>query len=170
MARQGATTDGGATGATRVADLALRLVFPALVTAYAVGFLRSIEGRSAVVAGYPRVMLVALAVVVLLAVSVDLLQGVRGHEVVITSLDPRVQLSPRWWRGAVIAALLVLTLWSAGRLGFFASSALLMLASMLVMGVRRPLPLAGMAVGFTIAAYYIFAVFFRLRLPEGLLP
>jgi hypothetical protein len=158
------------TRVTRIADLALRLLFPTLVALYGVGFARSISGRSAVVAGYPRVILVALAVVVLLAAVVDLVQSARGREVVITSLDPRVQLSPQWWRGAVIAGLLVLTLWSASRLGFFASAALFVLVSMMVMGIRRPLPLAAMTVGFTLTAYYVFAVFFRLRLPEGLLP
>lgn len=164
------TSNGEATRATRIADLVLRLVFPLLVVAYAIGFARSISGQSAVVAGYPRVILLALAVIVLVAVSVDVFESVRGRGTIVTSLDPRVQLTPQWWRGGVIGVLLILTLWSASHLGFFASSALFVLASMLIMGVRRLLPLAGMTVGFTVIAYYVFSVFFRLRLPEGLLP
>jgi hypothetical protein len=153
----------------RLADLAVRLLFPAVLVVYLVGFLRSISGRSLTVAGYPRVMLAALAVLVVVVTVVELRDFRRGERPLVTRVGWDA-LPDNWWRAPFVAVCLVALFLLADVVGFFALSAVFVAGVMVVLGVRKPLVVVAVTTGFILASYYLFVVFFRLRLPEGWLP
>jgi hypothetical protein len=54
-------------------------------------------------------------------------------------------------------------------IGFYLGGGLALIASFLLMGVRRPLPLAAWTVGTLIGVWIVFEILFELRLPRGLI-
>lgn len=85
--------------------------------------------------------------------------------------DP-VSLVPTRDRALTVVGIIVATAvfgYLLDPLGFLASSLLFMIVALLLMGVRRPLPLVLVTLGITFGLYYLFAEALSVFLPSGYL-
>ena len=72
----------------------------------------------------------------------------------------------RFWS---LLALLAVYSWALGVFGFFASSVVFLPLTMLAMGSRRPLPIAGTTAGILAFVYIVFVQLLEVSLPEATL-
>lgn len=76
---------------------------------------------------------------------------------------------PLTWQAAGLLALTVTFVLSVDAVGFVPTSFVFLLASMKLLGERRPLALLLYPAGLTVAVYYLFGVWLNVRLPMGAL-
>jgi hypothetical protein len=107
---------------------------------------------------------ILLVLIALLLVRIGV-QLARGHASL--SMDPLIRpWAPQAKRLALVAAIATF-IFLLPYLGFTPATALFMIAAMLILGVRSPLPLAAVSLAVAGGGYILFIAFLDARFPRG---
>lgn len=157
-----------ASTARRTATLVGRLIPPALFAVFAAAFFVGVRDLALESRALPQIV----SVLVVSACVLDLVREVRGWARTRgdgVANDDHRKVMDAWPKLAATVALTTVYIVAIGRVGFYTSSIIFLVALLAVLGVRRPLVLGAVTVGFTAVTYLLFTVLLGVPVPSGVL-
>jgi len=168
MSRTAPTVGTSAPGLARKAALSIWLVItPVITLALAALFLATSGDLQGLEATYPRALAGLVALLAVISIWRDSIEARRDRvshpsagsveaDANAGGLEGRRGVGMAAGRALAFAAVLVVTTWLMGVIGFLPAATLLILGGLVVLGVRSPLKVIGYTVGVIAVAHLLF--------------
>jgi hypothetical protein len=183
MSSTAPTRDPSAPGlAGKVALWVWLVIAPVIALALAALFLATSGDLHGLEATYPRGLAVLVALLAIVSIRRDAAEARRDRLISATAVDSDVEpvdtdagavdlegrrgVGMATGRTLAFVAVLVVTTWLMGTIGFFPAATLLILGGLVVLGVRSPLRVASYTVGVVAIAYLLFVEALGVRFPS----
>jgi hypothetical protein len=161
------------TGRRSTAALVMQLALPALVLVFAMTFLAKIWGLGFQASIWPKALLIALIPALLALIFREVRSWARAPlgsadgEPLPAAVEIKMTGRRPWLRSVYVVVMMALYVYAVPRLGYYTCSALFLVVTMLLLGVRRVLVLVLSAVGWLAFSYLVLGRLLQLILPTG---
>lgn len=144
--------------------LVISLSLPMVLLVYSVAFFLGIMDLRPNSRLYPQIMIVAVTLL-LVSQIVSTLRAWRHSE----DDRPMALVWKKWHRTAYITGWTILFVVAIGMIGFYEAMVPYVVGTLLIIGIRKPVPVLIYAAASTLVMYGLFSVVLGVRLPSGFL-
>lgn len=145
-----------------------RLITPIFAISFAGLFLWATRNMSGDAANYPRLVVTILLPLAAIALLGALRDWRRDGSKRYQAFPDEPMTRSQWIKTAGIASLLIVYVWLVPIVGFYEATLPFLIASFVLLGVRKPLPLLAYTGGTLLGAWLLFTRALGVFLPTGL--